>query len=94
LENVRLEIEKLVGSGPDQRMIGNAPYTPRVKKVLSLAANEARALNHTYVGTEHILLGLIGEGDGVAARVLKNLNVDIAQTRKEILKELDPNFGQ
>src|SRR5438874_12958335 len=74
------------------------PYTtlfrsPRVKKVLALAGKEAKALNHTYLGTEHILLGLLREGDGVAARVLKNLDVDIEQTRQEILKELDPNFA-
>jgi ATP-dependent Clp protease ATP-binding subunit ClpC len=93
LETVRMEVEKLVGTGPDQKMIGNIPYTPRVKKVLSLAAKEAKALNHTYVGTEHILLGLLREGDGVAARVLKNMDVDIEQTRQEILKELDPNFN-
>jgi ATP-dependent Clp protease ATP-binding subunit ClpC len=93
LETVRMEVEKQVGTGPDQKMIGNIPYTPRVKKVLSLAAKEAKALNHTYVGTEHILLGLLREGDGVAARVLKNLDVDIEQTRQEILKELDPNFS-
>ena len=93
LETVRLEVEKQVGTGPDQKMIGNIPYTPRVKKVLSLAAKEAKGLNHTYVGTEHILLGLLREGDGVAARVLKNLDVDIEQTRSEILKELDPNFS-
>src|SRR6188472_1014325 len=93
LETVRMEVEKLVGTGPDQKMIGNIPYTPRVKKVLSLAAKEAKALNHTYVGTEHILLGLLREGDGVAARVLKNMDVDIEQTRQEILKELDPNFA-
>src|SRR3989454_5446065 len=93
LENVRLEVEKQVGTGPDQKMIGNIPYTPRVKRVLSLAAKECRALNHSYVGTEHILLGLLREGDGVAARVLKNLDVDIEQTRQEILKELDPNFS-
>ncbi len=92
LEQVRLEVEKQVGTGPDQKVIGNIPYTPRVKKVLSLAAKEAKALTHTYVGTEHILLGLLREGDGVAARVLKNLDVDIEQTRQEILKELDPNF--
>jgi ATP-dependent Clp protease ATP-binding subunit ClpC len=92
LETVRLEVEKQVGTGPDQKQAGNIPYTPRVKKVLSLAAREAKALNHTYVGTEHILLGLLREGDGVAARVLKNLDVDIEQTRQEILKELDPNF--
>src|ERR1700746_3848473 len=93
LETVRMEVEKQVGTGPDQKMIGNIPYTPRVKKVLALAAKEARALNHTYVGTEHILLGLLREGDGVAARVLKNLDIDIEQTRQEILKELDPNFA-
>src|SRR6266853_797039 len=93
LETVRMEVEKQVGTGPDQKMIGNIPYTPRVKKVLALAVKEAKALNHTYVGTEHILLGLLREGDGVAARVLKNLDVDIEQTRQEILKELDPNFA-
>ncbi len=92
LETVRMEVEKQVGTGPDQKMVGNIPYTPRVKKVLALASKEAKALNHTYVGTEHILLGLLREGDGVAARVLKNLDVDIEQTRLEILKELDPNF--
>jgi ATP-dependent Clp protease ATP-binding subunit ClpC len=93
LETVRLEVEKQVGTGPDQKMIGNIPYTPRVKKVLALASKEAKALNHTYVGTEHILLGLLREGDGVAAKVLKNLDVDIEQCRQEILKELDPNFS-
>tara|TARA_Y100001934_G_scaffold278921_1_gene381362 strand:+ start:6048 stop:8531 length:2484 start_codon:yes stop_codon:yes gene_type:complete len=93
LETVRLEVEKQVGTGPDQKQVGSIPYTPRVKKVLSLAAREAKSLNHTYVGTEHILLGLLREGDGVAARVLKNLDVDIEETRKEILKELDPNFA-
>ncbi len=93
LDTVRLEVEKQVGTGPDQKMMGSIPYTPRVKKVLALAQKEAKALNHTYVGTEHILLGLLREGDGVAARVLKNLDVDIELTRKEVLKELDPNFA-
>ena len=93
LETVRMEVEKQVGTGPDQKMIGNIPYTPRVKKVLALASREAKALNHTYVGTEHILLGLLREGDGVAAKVLKNLDVDIEQCRQEILKELDPNLA-
>ena len=92
LETVRKEVEKQVGKGPDHEMIGNNPYTPRVKKVLALAVREAKNLNHTYIGTEHILLGLLREGDGVAARVLKNLEVNIEQTRREILKELDPNF--
>jgi ATP-dependent Clp protease ATP-binding subunit ClpC len=92
LEKVRMEVEKVVGSHPETNMIGTIPYTPRVKKVLALAAKEAKALNHSYVGTEHILLGLLREGDGVAAQVLKSLEVDPARTRSEILKELDPNF--
>jgi ATP-dependent Clp protease ATP-binding subunit ClpC len=92
LETVRMEVEKQVGSGPETKMVGNIPYTPRVKKVLALAGKEAKALNHSYVGTEHILLGLLREGEGVAARVLKTLELDIERTRNEILKELDPNF--
>jgi ATP-dependent Clp protease ATP-binding subunit ClpC len=92
LETVRMEVEKHVGSHPETKMVGNIPYTPRVKKVLALAGKEAKALNHSYVGTEHILLGLLREGEGVAARVLKSLEVDIERTRNEILKELDPNF--
>ncbi|MFZ4599299.1 MAG: ATP-dependent Clp protease ATP-binding subunit [Terrimicrobiaceae bacterium] len=93
LETVRMEVEKQVGSGPETKMVGNIPYTPRVKKVLALAGKEAKSLQHSYVGTEHILLGLLREGEGVAARVLKNLEVDIERTRNEILKELDPNFS-
>lgn len=93
LETVRLEVEKKVGTGPDQKVVGAIPYTPRVKKVLALAGKEAKALNHTYVGTEHLLLGLLREGDGVAARVLKDLDVDIEQARQEVLKELDPNYS-
>src|ERR687896_2131159 len=93
LETVRMEVEKQVGSGPETKMVGNIPYTPRVKKVLALAGKEARALNHSYVGTEHILLGLLREGEGVAARVLKSLDVDIERTRQEILRELDPQFS-
>src|SRR6186997_1460106 len=92
LETVRMEVEKQVGSGPETKMVGNIPYTPRVKKVLALAGKEAKALNHSYVGTEHILLGLLREGEGVAAHVLKSLEIDIERTRNEILKELDPNF--
>jgi ATP-dependent Clp protease ATP-binding subunit ClpC len=92
LETVRMEVEKQVGSGPETKMVGNIPYTPRVKKVLALAGKEAKALNHSYVGTEHILLGLLKEGEGVAARVLRSLEVDIERTKMEIQKELDPNF--
>lgn len=93
LEAVRMEVEKEVGSGPPQKSPGNIPYTPRVKKVLALANKEAKALNHSYVGTEHLLLGLLREGEGVAARVLKRLDVDIQRTRNEVLAEIDPNFS-
>ena len=93
LETVRQEVEKQVGSGQENKTAGNIPYTPRVKKVLALAGKEAKALQHSYVGTEHILLGLLREGEGVAAQVLKNLEVDLDRTRNEVLKELDPNFN-
>lgn len=92
LETVRLQVEQQVGSGPETKMVGNIPYTPRVKKVLALASKEAKALNHSYVGTEHILLGLLREGEGVAAQVLRNLDINLDKARNEILKELDPNF--
>ncbi|HAO68045.1 MAG TPA: NDP-hexose 4-ketoreductase [Verrucomicrobiales bacterium] len=92
LETVQLEVEKHVPPGPDHKVAGTIPYTPRVKKVLDLASKEARQLAHTYVGTEHILMGLLREGNGVAAKVLRGLDIDLEQTRNEILKEVDPNF--
>jgi len=93
LDTVRAAVEQQVGTGPEAKPAGNVPYTPRVKKVLSLAGKEAKSLNHSYVGTEHILLGLLREGEGVAARVLKSLEVDVERCRSEILSELDPNFA-
>ncbi len=92
LDAVRMEVEKAVGVGPETKTVGNLPFTPRVKKVLALAGSEARSLNHSYIGTEHILLGLLREGEGVASRVMRNLDVDLEKTRIEIMKELDPNF--
>ncbi len=92
LETVRGAVEKQVGTGQESKTQGSIPYTPRVKKVLALAGKEAKTLNHSYVGTEHILLGLLREGEGVAARVLKSLDIDIERTRNEILRELDPQF--
>ena len=92
LETVRMAVEKAVGVGSDMKTVGNVPYTPRVKKVLALAGTEARSMNVEFVGTEHILLGLLREGEGVAARVLANLHVDIEKTREAVLKELDPNY--
>jgi ATP-dependent Clp protease ATP-binding subunit ClpC len=93
LQTVRTAVEKQVGTGPESKPSGNIPYTPRVKKVLALAGKEAKGLSHSYVGTEHLLLGLLREGEGVAARVLKSLDVDIERCRNEILSELDPNFS-
>ncbi len=95
LDALRLEVENSVGQGPETQTAGPLPMTPRAKKVLGLAASEAQSLNHSYIGTEHILLGLLREEEGVAARVLKNLNVDLERSRAEVLKqlkELDPNF--
>jgi ATP-dependent Clp protease ATP-binding subunit ClpC len=93
LDTVRAAVEKQVGTGQETKNQGSMPFTPRVKKVLALAGREAKTLNHSYVGTEHILLGLLREGEGVAARVLKSLEVDIERTRNEILRELDPQFS-
>jgi ATP-dependent Clp protease ATP-binding subunit ClpC len=92
LASVRMEVEKAVGTGPETKTIGNIPFTPRAKKVLALSASEARGLGHSYVGTEHVLLGLLREGEGIAARVLENLGVDLDETRYEIMKTLDPDY--
>ncbi len=92
LETVRYEVEKHSGPGQNMQMEGDPPLTPRVKRVLSLAAKEARALNYNYIGTEHLLLGLLREGDGVAARILRGLNVDADAVRNEVMKALDPNY--
>ena len=87
-ETIRIEVEKAVGSGPETKIIGDVPLTARAKKVIELAVEEAKILHHTYIGTEHLLLGLLQEGEGVAAKILRNLNVDIEQTREEVLREL------
>ena len=92
LESVRREVEKAVGQGPETKTVGNIPFTPRSKKVLQLAAAEAQALNHSYIGTEHVLLGLLREGEGVAAQVLANLDIDLESAGIEVMKELDPDF--
>ncbi|MFA5431088.1 MAG: Clp protease N-terminal domain-containing protein, partial [Candidatus Omnitrophota bacterium] len=88
LENIRLEIEKLVQPGPATQIIGDIPFTPRSKKALELAAEEARSLGHNYIGTEHLLLGLIREGEGVASQVLMNLGLDLSKVRNEVMEIL------
>ena len=87
LRKVRLEVEKLVKSGPDMVTMGKLPQTPRAKKVIEYAIEEARNLNHNYVGTEHLLLGLLREHDGVAAQVLMNLGLKLEEVREEVLRE-------
>ena len=88
LRKVRLEVEKLVKSGPDMVTMGKLPQTPRAKKVIEYAIEEARSLNHNYVGTEHLLLGLLREHDGVAAQVLMNLGLKLEEVREEVLNLL------
>ena len=88
LRKVRLEVEKLVKSGPDMVTMGKLPQTPRAKKVIEYAIEEARSLNHNYVGTEHLLLGLLREHEGVAAQVLMNLGLKLEEVREEVLNLL------
>jgi ATP-dependent Clp protease ATP-binding subunit ClpC len=91
LESVRLEIENRAGFGSGKN-IGHIPYTPRVKRVLETAKKEADTLGHTYIGTEHLLLGLLNEQEGLAAEIFKHFNLDAEKMRKEILKEITPIF--
>lgn len=93
LDDITHEVEMLVGEGPDEKVSDQIPFTNRLKKALALADKERKAFDHTYIGTEHILLGLLREGDGVAGWVLKKFDVDIETTRQNIRKELDPNYS-
>jgi ATP-dependent Clp protease ATP-binding subunit ClpC len=92
LEAVRQQVEEIIGRG-QQAPGGHIPFTPRAKKVLELALREAIQLGHTYIGTEHILLGLIREGDGVAAQVLVRLGADLNRTRQQVIEVLHGHHG-
>src|SRR5262245_17850461 len=94
LRKVRLEVEKLVKAGPEMVTMGKLPQTPRAKKVIEYAIEEARNLNHNYVGTEHLLLGLLREHDGVAAQVLMNLGLKLEDVREEVLNLLGAGSEQ
>jgi len=85
LRKVRAEIEKIVGQGDNMMLLGEIPFTPRAKKVLEYAVEEAQQMGHSYIGTEHILMGLIREEEGVAARVLANLGLKLDTVREEVL---------
>ena len=87
LKDSRIEVEKIIGRGSGFVAV-EIPFTPRAKRVLELSLEEARQLGHNYIGTEHLLLGLIREGEGVAARVLENLGVDLSKIRSQIIKAL------
>lgn len=88
LKKIRIEIEKIVQTGPDLVSVGQLPFTPRVKKVLEYAMDEARNLSHNYIGTEHLLLGLLREQEGVAAQVLLNLGIKLEDVREEVISVL------
>jgi len=88
LRQVRQEVEKAVGRGGGSLFLGQIPFTPRAKKVLELAVTEARDLGHNYIGTEHLLLGLIREGEGVAAQILNSLGADLDRVREEVVNLL------
>jgi len=88
IKKLRIEIEKQVPNGPDMVTMGKLPQTPRAKKVIEYAIEEARSLNHNYVGTEHILLGLLRESEGIAAQVLMNLGLKLEDVRQEVLNLL------
>ncbi len=88
LKKIRLEVEKLVQTGPDMVTMGRLPLTPRARKVIEYATEEARNLNHNYIGTEHLLLGLLREQEGVAAQVLMNLGLKLEEVREEVLNLL------
>jgi ATP-dependent Clp protease ATP-binding subunit ClpC len=88
LEKIRHEVEKIVKTGPSMVTMGQLPFTPRAKKVLELALEEASQLSHNYIGTEHLLLGLIRENDGIAFQVLMNLGIKLEEVREEVLEFL------
>src|ERR1700738_2118632 len=92
LRKIRLEVEKIVQSGPDMVTMGKLPQTPRVKKVIEYSIEEARNLNHNYVGTEHLLLGLLREQESVAAQVLMNLGLKLENVGEEIRSLLGHNM--
>ena len=92
LKNARIEVEKIIGRGWGFVAV-EIPFTPRAKRVLELSLEESHQLGHNYIGTEHLLLGLIGEVGGVAARVLERLNVDLSQVRSQVIRMLDESVG-
>lgn len=95
LETLRREVElRAPPENKEKTPVGSIPYTPRVKKVLALAGKEAKSMNHSYVGTEHIMLGILSENQGVAAQIFSELKIDIDRARQEVLRQLNPEFSE
>ncbi|QSH42619.1 ATP-dependent Clp protease ATP-binding subunit [Lentisphaerota bacterium] len=92
LDQLRLEVEKVCGTGGPTKQAGVIPFTPRLKRVLILAATEAKSMNYNFIGTEHLLLAVLREGESAAAKVLSNMNVDIDQVREQVIRALDSDY--
>lgn len=92
LDQLRLEVEKVCGVGGNTRQDGLIPFTPRVKRVLILAATEAKSMNYNFIGTEHLLLALLREGESAASKILRAMNVDVERVRKEVIRALDSDY--
>jgi ATP-dependent Clp protease ATP-binding subunit ClpC len=93
VEKVREQVKRLVGQGDEEIVTGQIPFTPRAKKVLELALREALSLGHNYIGTEHVLLGIVRENQGVAARILLDLDADAEKIRDETIRMLSGPGG-
>ena len=92
LEKIRIEVEKQSGIGGQTLEEGEIPFTSRLKRILILSAKEAQSMGYNFIGTEHLLLALLREGESVAARILRSMNVDVDEVRERILRALDPNY--
>ncbi len=93
LEAIRLRMETEIPRGIHEKASGPIDFTPKVKKVLAIAGEERKTLKHTYLGTEHLLLGLLRETDGAAGHVLRGLGLNVEAAREQILREIDPNYS-
>ena len=92
LDQLRLEVEKLCGVGGPTKQAGLVPFTPRLKRVLILAAKEAKDMNYNFIGTEHLLLALMREGESAAAKILSNMKIDINEVRRQVIQALDSDY--
>ncbi|MEI8246307.1 MAG: ATP-dependent Clp protease ATP-binding subunit [Lentisphaerota bacterium] len=92
LDKLRIEVEKVCGVGGPTKQKGLVPFTPRLKRVLIMAATEAKSMNYNFIGTEHLLLAMLREGESAAAKILANMKIDVEKVRKEVIKALDSDY--